>query len=318
MQPWVSVICLCYNHQHFLAEALDSVLAQTYPNVEIIVLDDASTDGSREVIQSYCDRFPQIRFIQNEKNRGNCAAFNRAWRQSRGAFIIDFATDDVMMPARVAGQVKCFSALDSSYGVVYTDVQRMDERSRDLGTHYKRSRTGELLAPPPSGDVFVEILKRYFIDPTSMMIRREVLEDLGGYDETLAYEDFDFWVRSSRTYKYFYLDCVLTKRRLHKGSLSRKVYGKGDAQLASTITVCQKATHLIRVPEEKEALIVRLKSELRQAFFTENFAEAEQLLGLLSEQAEPGRVYQLMGRLIKCRVRLSFLRKVYYRLRYGQ
>ena len=105
-EPLVSIICLCYNHAPFLKEALDSVLAQTYSNLEILVVDDVSTDNSVEVIQGYVHRFPEIRFIRHTKNKGNCASFNEAFQISKGRFIIDFATDDVLHHDRVSRQVE--------------------------------------------------------------------------------------------------------------------------------------------------------------------------------------------------------------------
>lgn len=318
MQPLVSVICLSYNHARFLGEALDSVLAQTYPNLEIIVVDDASTDGSVTVIESYCARHPHLKFIRIAQNQGNTKAFNQGWRQSKGAFIIDFSTDDVLLPTRVEEQVKCFAKAGPAYGVVFTNVQQINEESAVIGYHYRRRRDGTLKNPPPSGDVFAELLRRYFIDPTSMMMRREVLEEMGGYDETLAYEDFDFWVRSSRRWFYQYLDKVLSKRRLHPNSLSRKVYFAGDAQLASTVKVCHKAAALISSPEEKAALIRRVEGEIRQAFFTQNFDETRQLLHLLRQLGAEGAGYRVIGRLNRHKIRLAFLRKAYYRLRYNR
>ncbi|MDX5396863.1 MAG: glycosyltransferase family 2 protein, partial [Hymenobacteraceae bacterium] len=191
MQPLVSVICLCYNHARFLEEALQSVLAQTYKNIEIIVVDDFSTDNSASIIDRFCEKHPKITFIRNEKNYGNCRSFNTAWRQSKGDFIIDFATDDVMQPERVMEQVQALQQAGPQYGVCYTDAVLIDEQSRQVGYHYKRIKKGELLSFAPSGDVFAEVLRRYFINPPSMLMRREVFEKLNGYDETMAYEDFD-------------------------------------------------------------------------------------------------------------------------------
>ena len=82
--PLVSIICLCYNHAPFLREALDSVLAQTYPHIEVIVVDDCSTDGSVGIIGEYIAKHAEIRFICTGHNRGNTAAFNMGWRASRG------------------------------------------------------------------------------------------------------------------------------------------------------------------------------------------------------------------------------------------
>ncbi|WP_347157981.1 glycosyltransferase family 2 protein [Pontibacter chitinilyticus] len=309
--PLVSIICLCYNHARFLRQALDSVLAQTYPNLEIIIVDDCSTDGSMAIIAEYLAQHPQLTFISTRHNRGNCAAFNMGWRASQGEFLIDFATDDVLLPDRVAQQLAAFQQLDSSYGVVYSDAEYIS----DSGAHlYLHSRN---FAPAPSGSVFAEVLRRYFICSPTMLVRRQVFDYLNGYDENLYYEDFDFWLRSSRKYNYHYLNKVTTQRRIHGSSMSRRWYTKGDPHLASNIKIMQKALALVQTPEEQDALLVRLKAEVRHAYFSGNFAIAQQLF-LLMHQAAPSLppTYILMERLNKYKVDLSPLRKLYYRLRY--
>ncbi|WP_181305715.1 glycosyltransferase [Rufibacter sp. XAAS-G3-1] len=315
--PLVSIICLCYNHAAFLREALDSVLAQTYPNLEVLVVDDLSTDRSVEIMEEFAREFPQIRFIRHGQNVGNCASFNEALQLSRGEFIIDFATDDVLHPERVAQQVAAFGQLPASYGVVYTNAELIDEQSASLGFFYARSATGQISPRPAQGEVFSEVLGRYFICPPTMMIRRQVLEELGGYDPALAYEDFDFWVRSARNWDYYFLDQPLCKRRMHAKSLSRKVYQKGDKQLASTIKVIQKAQKLIRTPQEREALSTRIRYEARHAYLTANYPEAAQLLHLLREEQGMTVTYRILHLLTKQQVPLQFLRRWYHRWRYG-
>ncbi|RDV14639.1 glycosyltransferase [Pontibacter diazotrophicus] len=314
--PLVSVICLCYNHARFLREALDSVLAQTYPYIEVIIVDDCSTDGSVGIIQEYLQKHPHIKFISTGHNRGNTTAFNIGWRASQGNYIIDFATDDVLLPQRVAQQVEAFEKLDSIYGVLYTDAEYIADDATHIGYHYKRRPNGSLNAYAPSGDVFADLLGKYIICPPTMIVRRQVFEDLNGYDETLAYEDFDFWVRSARTYKYYYLDKITTQRRIHTRSLSKGWYKAGNKLLASTVKVCRKAAALVRTEKEREAFIYRLKYEARHAYLTANYTEAAQLLHLLRQQTDLPVLYQFLNLLNRQKVNLGFLRRVYYYLKY--
>ncbi|MDX5482914.1 MAG: glycosyltransferase [Hymenobacteraceae bacterium] len=316
--PLVSVICLCYNHARFIAEALDSVLAQTYPNLEIIIVDDCSTDHSVEIIEQYLRKYPQLTFISTGSNQGNTRAFNMGWQASRGQYIIDFATDDVLMPNRVEKQVQAFVHLDESYGVVYSDAEYIDDDSNHIGFHCKRNNDGEVVSFAPSGDIFKDLLGRYFICPPTMMMKRIVLNELGGYDESLAYEDFDFWVRSSRNYKYFFLADVTTKRRVHAHSLSQQWYKPGSLLVASTVKVCEKAARLIRTPEEKQALTKRLRYEARHSYLTGHYEQTERFLELMRNHAGLGPVYQTIKLLNKYKIDLGFLRKVYQNLRYKQ
>ena len=293
--PVVTIVALCYNHARFLPEALNSVLAQTYPNLEVILVDDASTDASAAILERYAAANPTWQLLLLPENVGNCAAFNRAYRQSRGEFLIDFATDDVLLPARVAQQVAAFQHLGSQYGVVFSDAELIDENSRFVRRHYRRDGRGGLHPHPATGNVFADVLSRYFISTPTMLMRRAALDELGGYDETLAYEDFDFWVRAARNWKFFFLDEVTTRKRLHASSMSRRGYRPNDPFLASTIRVCRKALALCRTPAERAALAVRLRWEMRQAVRWRNFREATELYSLLRQTTRPQLLDWLLG-----------------------
>jgi glycosyltransferase involved in cell wall biosynthesis len=313
--PLVSIICLCYNHERFIAEALDSVLAQTYPNLEIIIVDDCSTDNSVAVIQQYLRQYPQLTFISTGTNQGNTRAFNMGWRAAKGAYIIDFATDDVLLPERVTQQVKTFLSLDESYGVLYSDAEYIDDNGQHIKYHCTRNKEGKVTSFAPSGDIFRHLLGRYFVCPPSMMMKRSVLEELNGYDESLAYEDFDFWVRSSRTYKYFFMDASTTKRRVHTHSLSQQWYKPGSQLVDSTVTVCEKAALLVNTPEEKDALTRRLQYEARHAYLTGHYEQAAKFLELMRSNAGLEPVYQVIHFLNKHKVDLSFIRRLFRNLK---
>ena len=281
--PSVSVIALCHNHAPFLREALDSILAQTYPHLDVWLVDDASTDGSPDILREYAARHPAWHLLLLPENVGNCRAFNTAFFQSEGEFVIDFATDDVLLPARVAQQVTQFRAAAAEVGMVYSNCELIDEAGRSLGLHHRPNGPDQLRPAPASGWVFAEVLRRYFISTPTMMMRRACLQSLGGYDDTLAYEDFDFWVRASRDWQFLYLDEVTTRKRKHPRSMSAKAYQRHDPYLASTIRVCTKALALARTTAERAALAVRLRWELRQAVRRHRYAEARILSQLLGQ-----------------------------------
>src|SRR5688572_3746734 len=115
-KPLVTVICLCYNHERFVREAITSVLSQTYSNLQVIVVDDKSTDKSVDAIRDKIAPYGEITFLPLPTNHGNCRAFNKGLALAKGEYIIDFATDDLMAPERISKQVEAFQQLDSSYG----------------------------------------------------------------------------------------------------------------------------------------------------------------------------------------------------------
>ena len=281
--PIVTIVALSHNHAPFLREALDSIRAQTYPHLEIWLVDDASTDGSPEILREYAARHPAWHLLLLPENAGNCRAFNAAFFQSKGDFVIDVATDDVLLPTRVTQQVAQFQAAGPQVGMVYSNCELIDEAGHSLGLHHRPDGPGRMKPAPASGWVFAEVLRRYFISTPTMMMRRACLQSLGGYDETLAYEDFDCWVRASRVWQFLYLVEVTTRKRKHPRSMSAKAYQRHDPYLASTIRVCEKALAQVRNPAERAALAVRLRWELRQALRRHRYAEARTLGRLLGQ-----------------------------------
>ena len=91
----VTIICLCYNQEEFVLESLESVISQDYNQIELIIVDDCSTDNSKIVIENWLLNFPQIQFIANNTNLGNTKSFNKALKLAKGKYIIDLAADDV-------------------------------------------------------------------------------------------------------------------------------------------------------------------------------------------------------------------------------
>ncbi len=272
-QPLVTIICLCYNHEKYVEEAILSAVNQDYRHTELIVVDDASSDNSREVISRLADRF-SFKVIINDKNLGNCQSFNNAYRQSKGKYLIDLAADDLLLPSRVSEGVKSFEEHGEPYGVNYCNVMYLDEKGMTTGTHFKKE-------PGLSGDLYKVLLERYYLPTPSIMIDRKVLETLGGYDATLRYEDFDFFVRSSRQFYYVYTDTVLVGKRILPKSLSKKQFKRKNSHQLSTAMVCEKALMLNKDEEEHKALANRVIYELKWSLITENWDVAKRFIAIL-------------------------------------
>ena len=255
--PLVTVICLCYNHSNYLEEAIQSVVNQTYKNIQIILVDDGSTDDSPTKINSLKEKHPSIEIIVRSSNIGYCKAFNEALKLSKGEFIIDFSTDDVLLSNRIEKGVEIFRLTGTEYGVQFSDGEIIADNGSHLYFHSQRFPHHTI----PQGDVYKHLIERYFICSPSMMVRREVLEDMQGYDEALAFEDFDLWIRSSRKFKYHYSKEVLVKKRLAKDALSRGQFVRASNQRWSTLMVCEKIKSLNKNKEEDKALRHRLRYE---------------------------------------------------------
>lgn len=257
--PLVSVICLCYNQAKFVELAIESVLSQSYEHVELIIVDDASTDGSQQMIS---DKIKStgliITTIFNNDNLGNCKAFNIGFRASKGEYLIDLAADDVLLKDRIKIGIEQLESLPQHFGVQYCEAEIIDDKGIPI--------PGPTTLKPEKhdGEIYESLIRYYWINPASMLIKRSVLELLDGYDETLSYEDFDFWIRSARAYRYAYTNEVLVQKRKVKTSLGSKQNRFLNQHEKSTLKICQKIKSLNQSSSEDQALKQRIKYEIKR------------------------------------------------------
>jgi len=316
--PLVSVVCLCYNHERFVAEALESVLQQTYSNLEVIVVDDCSTDESVSILKKVVsNRSHKIQLLELKQNLGNCKAFNRGLALATGDFIIDFATDDVMLSDRIERQVRFFEKQQENVGVVFTDAIYINENGGLIGNHYDYLFKKKLIDHVPVGDVFRDVLATYFISGPTMMVRGQVMDALHGYDEDLAYEDFDFWIRASRDFQFGFLNEKTTKVRKSAASMSTGWYKLGDKQLHSTYLVCLKAEKLCHDERDRDALRWRVLYEFKQAVFSRNKSEAKLFAALLKRLERVPISFFLIQAASWFPLPWSWMRDKYHQLKYN-
>lgn len=280
-QPLVSIICLCYNHAPYIREAVLSTINQSYQNIETIIVDDCSTDNSADIITGLAIEYPRLKVLLLSTNHGNTTAFNKGLALSSGEFVIDLATDDVLLPNRVIEGVEAFKSATADTGVNFTNAAIIDKNSKFLKHFYAVDSEGLAIEKPNEGDIYEELIQKFFICPPTMMFKRSLLDTLSGYDETLAYEDFDFWIRSSRIAKYSYTDKVLVNRRKLKGSHSHNQYKWRSTQMESTFRVCEKIKKLNQTKSEDKALKKRIYYELRQCLRVLDFKLAIKYILLL-------------------------------------
>ena len=211
--PRVSVIVPSYNQARFVAATVDSALAQTYPEVEILVVDDGSTDDTRAVLAAYTDR---IRYIYQE-NRGLAAARNTGFLASRGDYLLFLDGDDLIHPEKIARHVSVLET-EPECGLVYSAWQQIGEDgTRVLGE----------VRPGAHGQVLTRLLlRRFFFFPSAAVVRRACFERVGLFDESLAWgEDADMWLRLARAgYAFGYLDQPLLQYRIHPNSMTAGIH----------------------------------------------------------------------------------------------
>lgn len=222
--PLVSVIAVCYNHEKYLVETLDSIINQTYKKIEIVILDDNSNDNSVELIENWITKNKtKCDFIKHQYNQGICSSLNESLSFCSGDYIQLISCDDKLVINKIEIQVNKYKQLPKEYGIVYSDAFIIDELSKNtkkkfLDKHLKAKNIQKL-----SGNIFNELIKGNFIPAMSTLIKKEVFLKVGKYDEELDFEDYDFWLRASKFYKFYYIDDQLVYYRLHENNLHKKI-----------------------------------------------------------------------------------------------
>ena len=233
----VSAVIPTYNRAQFVREAIDSVLQQDYVDVELIVVDDGSRDGTATVVAEFG---PAVRYLWQE-NRGVSAARNRGVALSTGDLIAFLDSDDLWAPRKVSAQVAYFEAHPDAQACHTDEVWiRRGVRVNERHIHRKQG-----------GWQFVASLPRCLISPSAVMMRRGLWELLGGFDESLpACEDYDLWLRLTAVTPVGFLpDRLVTKRGGHADQLSRTT----------------PALDRYRIRALEKALATRLSAEHRRA-----------------------------------------------------
>ena len=275
--PLVTVVCLCYNHEAFVIESLESVVNQIYPSVELIIVDDCSTDNSKKTILTWLEKHPEIPFITNETNLGNTKAFNKALQQAKGEYIIDLATDDVLLPHCIQTQIRAFqNSVLKNLGVVYGNAEQINEDSSFNAYYFPVNDQKKVIKKRITGDIYENVLSDFYSMCTvSAMIKKSVFDHLGGYDENLAYEDLDFWIRASRIYEYDFIDEPIMQKRILSNSLATNFYKKNDHRTKkidySTYLILKKAIQLNRSKNEDLAVQKRVHNGIVQCLKNRNY-----------------------------------------------
>ena len=220
MNPLVSVIMPAYNARPYIEQAIRSVLDQDYPQLELIVVDDGSNDGTPELAEQFGNRVKVLR----QKNAGPAAARNRGFAASQGEFIAFLDADDVWLAGKASMQVR-YLQNHSETGLVYGDFK-----------HWRPQADGTFLAPPSliverspfavlpehSGWIYTALLFDNVVHIITAMLRRSVIEAVGGLDENLSTgEDYDFWLRISRQFRADKLDCTIAYYREHAAGITK-------------------------------------------------------------------------------------------------
>ncbi len=223
--PLVSVVIPSYNQAEYLKQALNSLIDQTYQNWEAVVVNDGSTDNTKEVMDFYAKKDLRIRPF-SKPNGGITSALNEGVEHCRGEFFCWLSSDDLFYPEKIQAQVEAFNNLSEDYALVYGSFDLLQEETQKLDIQ-------PFAEPIIPGSEFPEALKFDFIDGCTIMIRMEVMREVGAFNPFYRHsQDMELWIRiASRGYRFHLLNKKLTIRRIHfaQSSTGNMIHCRYDA-----------------------------------------------------------------------------------------
>ena len=236
-QPLVSVIIPAYNAENFIVKTLESVLSQTYQNIEVLVVDDGSTDTTAKIVKSFSQKDNRVSLLQ-QSNTGVAAARNLAILNSKGEYIAPIDADDIWYPQNLEKQVKCLTSSASFVGVVYSWSVDINEKDLLTGGFYNSTIEGE---------VYTALVYKYFIgNASSSLIRRVCFEKIGCYNCKLKLEnaqgceDWELHLRIAENYQFKVVSEYLVGYRQITSSMSCNFAAMAKSQSLIMADVQQK------------------------------------------------------------------------------
>jgi alpha-1,3-rhamnosyltransferase len=212
MTALVSVLVPSYNYSKYVLDAIDSVLIQTLPDVELVIVDDGSSDDSVERIRQHLERLAapgSVRF-ETQAHMGLCATVNTFVASTRSTYVAMLGADDLWEPMNLERQVQAFERAGRGYGASYADCWIIDANGTRTARWGEDGGYGE-------GDIYLDLVElRYFPPSTTSLFLRAAVERVGGWPQTRRIiEDQDLWLRIAKEYKVSYVDEPLGSHRVH-------------------------------------------------------------------------------------------------------
>ena len=210
----VSVVIPCYNHEDFVQASIQSVINQTYENIELIIIDDGSKDGSIAKIEEMtklCEqRFVNFEF-RSRPNKGLSATLNEAIEWCQGEYYSGIASDDVILSHKLKVQVEF---LNSHHNVlaVFGGVQHIDENDKIIATSLSKSRYYDFKRI---------IMHKFDLPAVTQLIRLQALKETGGYDSSIVLEDWYMWLKLTKHGSIYYMSEIFALYRQHDNNISK-------------------------------------------------------------------------------------------------
>lgn len=201
--PLISCVIPTHNRASKVVNAIESVLSQTYQNIEILVVDDQSKDHTKEVVEAVCQKEKRVRYLLNP-NKGANNARNFGITNARGEYIALLDDDDIWVETKLEKQLNIFKGLGKEYGVVYCAMERKSLKGKNLRRHPSR------FSIVKDGNILSRLLKRNFITTSSLLVKAEVFKVSGLFNPTYkSFQDWELLSRIAIDYHFHYINEIL-------------------------------------------------------------------------------------------------------------
>ena len=249
VEPAVTIAIPTRNRAHYLPTAIDSALAQTCTNTEILILDDASTDGTAEVVACYRD--PRIRYIRHDCNIGMAANWNYGYQHGRGRYVAVLHDDDILAPTFLERALAEFERAPDA-ALVFAPVDIIDEHGACTDSAPAELLEPGRLDPPPTE--LEQLVRTTWIGWPAILVRRECMLEVGGFCEDFAYhKDWAVWLQLAARWPVRWVPQVLGSFRVHGGQFSEQ-FRRGATSIAQDRYAMLTATiPTLPLPPEQRA-----------------------------------------------------------------
>ena len=227
----VSVVMTSYNHEKYLAGAIESVINQTFGDFELIIIDDASSDGSQDIISQYQQKDPRIRPIFHERNMGISRTTNDGFIAAKGEYVAYVQSDDLWMPDKLQKQMEILE--NNPDLVVWSDATIIDEAGDSTGRLFTEKYHAQ--DKPKSGNLFSSLSSSNYICGQSMVLKAEVAQEIQFDPELIYANDYKFMLELSRKCGFYFVDEPLVQYRIHGDnsiSKNRDIWSKDGYNLS--------------------------------------------------------------------------------------
>lgn len=273
VEPLVSIVISTYGRPAFLKRCIESILNQTYRNIEIFVVDDNDPESparieTRKAVAEYVDK-SNFTYIQHEKNKNGSAARNTGWKNASGRYITFVDDDDVLLPEKIQKQVECMESLDDSWGACYTGYYVIQKGGRVQHSTEKRS-----------GDCYLYALMRtmFLGSGSNLFLRKCVVDSINGYDESFKRnQDIEFLVRALEIAKIAYIDEELLCIYQNEARIKR-TFEEVDQYAQYYLSRFQKRIDALPTEERHRVVSVIALERCRVAFYDKNFGAGVRIL----------------------------------------